>query len=73
MPDGTLVDLDDQRVLQDVGIYRYHHPLEDAAAYKERLSALEAEMDEIIKAGPCGACGGHVHLLRIAGEGPQDG
>jgi hypothetical protein len=51
LPDGTLVDLDDQRVLQDVGIYRYHHPLEDAAAYKERLSALEAEMDAIIKAG----------------------
>lgn len=49
--DGTVIELDDQRVLQDVGIYRYHHPLEDAAAYKDRLGTLEAEMDEIIKAG----------------------
>ncbi|MFC6006798.1 DUF4041 domain-containing protein [Angustibacter luteus] len=45
------VELDDQRVLQDVGIYRYHHPLEDAAAYKERLKALEAQMGDIIKIG----------------------
>ncbi|MEU7873931.1 DUF4041 domain-containing protein [Dactylosporangium sp. NPDC049140] len=49
--DGELVELDDRRVLQDVGIYRYHHPLEDAAAYKERLRELEHEMDGIIKAG----------------------
>jgi regulator of protease activity HflC (stomatin/prohibitin superfamily) len=49
--DSTVIDLDDQRVLQDVGIYRYHHPLEDAAAYKDRLRDLEAEMDEIIRAG----------------------
>lgn len=48
---GEVVELNDQRVLQDVGVYRYHHPLEDAAAYKDRLRALEAEMDEIIKAG----------------------
>ena len=26
-----VVDLDDERVLQDVGVYRYHHPLENAA------------------------------------------
>ncbi len=49
--DRTVIELDDQHVLQDVGIYRYHHPLEDAVAYKERLRSLEAEMDEIIKAG----------------------
>lgn len=48
---GSLVDLDDQRVLQDVGIYRYHHPLEDAPAYKERLRLIEAEMDALIKTG----------------------
>jgi hypothetical protein len=47
----VVVELSDQRVLQDVGVYRYHHPLEDAAAYKDRLRELEAEMDLIIKAG----------------------
>lgn len=48
---GDVVELDDQRVLQDVGIYRYHHPLEDAAAYKDRLRELEAQIDEIVKSG----------------------
>lgn len=48
---GEVVELSDQQVLQDVGIYRYHHPLESAAAYKERLEALEAEMDTVIKSG----------------------
>jgi hypothetical protein len=35
-----VADLNDERVLQSVGIYRYHHPLEDAVAYRERLAAL---------------------------------
>lgn len=48
---GGVIELNDQQVLQDVGIYRYHHPLETAAAYKERLSALEGEMDTVIKSG----------------------
>lgn len=48
---GDTIDLDDQRVLQDVGIYRYHHPLEDAAAYKDRLREIEAGIDDIVKSG----------------------
>lgn len=43
------VELDDARVLQDVGIYRYHHPLESAAAYQERLANLEERIAEVIK------------------------
>jgi hypothetical protein len=54
-PDSGLasdtVDLDDQRVLQQVGIYRYHHPLEDAAAYKTRLSEINDEITVMVKAG----------------------
>jgi len=46
-----VVELSDQRVLQDVGIYRYHHPLEDAAGYKKRLADLETRIDEVIKTG----------------------
>jgi hypothetical protein len=49
--DGGVVELNDQRVLQDVGVYRYHHPLEDAAAYKERLEAINARIDEFVKTG----------------------
>lgn len=48
---GPMVELDDQRMLQDVGIYRYHHPLESAGAYKERLRELETQMDSLLRAG----------------------
>lgn len=48
---GDVIELSDQRVLQDVGIYRYHHPLEDAAAYKDRLHELEEQIDAIVKGG----------------------
>lgn len=43
--------LDDDRVLQSVGIYRYHHPLESAAAYRERLDELNAQISSTVKAG----------------------
>lgn len=48
---GHVVVLDDERVLQDVGIYRYHHPLENALAYRERLDDIAARIAEMIKAG----------------------
>ena len=49
-PDNVIV-LDDERVLQDVGIYRYHHPLENALAYQERLDDIAARIADLIKAG----------------------
>jgi hypothetical protein len=45
------VELDDERVLQEVGIYRYHHPLENAAAYKQRLASLDERIKDMIKGG----------------------
>lgn len=47
---GQVIELNDQRVLQDVGIYRYHHPLEDADAYKDRLADINARITEMVKA-----------------------
>ncbi len=49
--EGDGVILDDDRVLQDVGIYRYHHPLENAAAYKERLDELAGRIADLVKTG----------------------
>lgn len=46
----AVVVLDDEQVLQSVGIYRYHHPLENAAAYKERLIELSGRISEVVKA-----------------------
>jgi hypothetical protein len=45
------VELSDERMLQEVGIYRYHHPLEDAALYRERLKDLQSRIDEFAKHG----------------------
>ena len=47
----AFVLLDDERILQEVGIYRYHHPLENAEAYKERLDELGMRIAELVKAG----------------------
>lgn len=46
-----LVDLNDERVLQEVGIYRYHHPLENAEAFKDRLRDLEERIKALVVAG----------------------
>ena len=46
-----VVVLDDEQVLQSVGIYRYHHPLENAAAFKERLSDLSGDIATLVKSG----------------------
>ena len=46
-----LVELDDEKVLQSVGIYRYHHPLENAVAYKAELQQLGAQIADLVKAG----------------------
>ncbi|ESQ08670.1 MAG: ATPase [Thiohalocapsa sp. PB-PSB1] len=46
--DETVV-LNDERVLQEVGIYRYHHPLENAAAYRDRLTDLSERIAMLVK------------------------
>ncbi|WP_308196795.1 DUF4041 domain-containing protein [Arthrobacter bambusae] len=45
------VQLDDQKVLQEVGVYRYHHPLENAAAYLSRLQDVESRAAALIRDG----------------------
>ena len=47
---NEVILLDDERVLQDVGIYRYHHPLENAIAYRDRLDELATRIAEMVKA-----------------------
>lgn len=48
---SAAVELDDHRVLQEVGIYEYHHPLENAAEYKAQLAALAEEIKLMVKQG----------------------
>jgi hypothetical protein len=48
--EGEVVELDDSLLLQQVGIYQYHHPLENADMYKERLTNLRARIKDQVKA-----------------------
>jgi hypothetical protein len=50
-PSPEAVTLDDEQVLQEVGIYRYHHPLENADAYKVRLRDLQDRIRDSVKGG----------------------
>ena len=47
----ALVDLDDERVLQEVGIYNYHHPLENAEQYRPKLGAINQRIKGMVKVG----------------------
>lgn len=44
-----LVELDDALLLQQVGIYEYHHPLENADEYKERLKAQRDRIKDTVR------------------------
>ncbi|MDO5634323.1 MAG: DUF4041 domain-containing protein [Micrococcus sp.] len=48
---GHSDEFNDAQVLHDVGIYRYHHPLETAAAYQDRLKDIESRVAGAIKDG----------------------
>lgn len=46
-----LVELDDALLLQQVGVYEYHHPLENAEQYKAALAEVREEVKACVKSG----------------------
>lgn len=44
-----LVELNDAILLQQVGIYEYHHPLENAEQYKEALAEVRQAIKDFVK------------------------
>lgn len=46
---SSVIDLDDERVLQEVGIYTYHHPLENAEEFRDLLKALQDRIKDSIR------------------------
>ncbi|MCJ0905597.1 DUF4041 domain-containing protein [Rhodococcus sp. ARC_M6] len=49
-PDGV-VETDDRLVLQEVGIYTYQHPLQNAEQYRERLGEIRDQVKASITSG----------------------
>lgn len=48
-PQGVI--LSDEQVLQDVGVYKYHHPLESAVAYRAKLDEIDKRIAALVVAG----------------------
>jgi hypothetical protein len=46
-----LVELDDALLLQQMGVYEYHHPLENADQYKAALATVREEVKACVKDG----------------------
>jgi hypothetical protein len=44
-----LIELNDAVLLQQVGIYEYHHPLENADAYKDRLASIRDRIKDAVR------------------------
>ena len=51
-----VIDLNDERVLQEVGIYRYHHPLENSQEFRTKLSELQEAVKTAISSGNAIRC-----------------
>ncbi len=45
----TLVEAREEAMLQEVGVYDYHHPLEDSIAYRERLDLIRQRIRAMSK------------------------
>jgi hypothetical protein len=45
----TIVATEDVALLQEAGIYHYHHPLSDAVAYRAELEKIESQIKEMAK------------------------
>jgi hypothetical protein len=48
---ARLIELDDKLTLQEAGIYEYHHPLENADAYRDALEQIRQDVRESIRSG----------------------
>ena len=46
-----VVETRETAILQEVGIYEYRHPLDNAPAYKARLTGIQAKIKDAVKAG----------------------
>lgn len=46
---GQVVELSEAQLLQEVGLYEYQHPLENADAYRDRLDALRTRIKEMAR------------------------
>ncbi|QKE85149.1 DUF4041 domain-containing protein [Arthrobacter sp. NEB 688] len=45
----TVVDTEETAILQEVGVYRYRHPLDDSIAYRAELARIQDQIRSMVK------------------------
>jgi len=48
---AQIVETRETSILQEVGVYEYQHPLDNAPAYKAKLTGISAQIKDMVKAG----------------------
>lgn len=48
---SQVIETEETAILQEVGLYRYRHPLDNAVAYKAKLTRIQAEIKDCVRAG----------------------
>jgi hypothetical protein len=49
--DYSLNSLSDEEILISVGVYNYHHPLENSIEYKDRLKEIQKKLSNLAREG----------------------
>lgn len=71
--EAQLVRTRDEVILQEVGVYDYHHRLDDTVAYKARIDAIRAHPRNVQARRRRGRRHDDVAGERLGHPGPQDG
>jgi hypothetical protein len=61
-----LIPFTEEAVFQEAGISRYHHPLQNAEAYKAALAAVQADMKKDGTRRRCRVLGNELHVEQLA-------
>jgi len=68
---AKIVETDEMAILQEVGIYKYRHPLDDAVAYKARLKQVQDSIKALVKSGGAVSSMSHLTFNNSAKQGDK--
>ncbi|MEU1720353.1 DUF4041 domain-containing protein [Nonomuraea sp. NPDC005692] len=68
---ARVVEVNEQIIMQEAGVYIYQHPLENAAAYKAELERIKAEIKTMTKSGKAVAGGDNWYVNGSRAEGAR--
>ncbi len=70
---ADVIATSDVAILQEVGVYDFHHPLEDSAQYKDQLKAVKDQYKQAARDKNSCCRRTELDSERVRNSGPQDG